>query len=472
MAISDDNKRLYVDTTDPDNPIGISLWEIMKCLGYYKRDTNGNRNLGMIIVNADINKLSRRKPLQYTDAVIPMDDAVISQKYNAGSDLAGNIGGMKSDTVKPTASSLYGLFANQNFNVFNYLRPNGNPYWYRMLDFDGYVHVAKYAITGSVPFTVEMTVDTPKVGGKVSLHIALGVAESSDIIDSSELLGVMGKYAGLVVRRSNGDTTLNNSYQMMGQDWFVITTSKPITSYTVGKLNQEDDNGLVVVHRPDSVHYTIDFLIPSASDLTNTAAGFDDFVGETVYFNPIMANGYIAWLDEGSSDIDLTKIALTNDAWETLAIELKDENYDALYVAPTISLDFTLAKNSANSTLVLSQLVATITTNHTASVQYTITINKISYTVEYLAGTDNGVNVWQPDLGGENGSSGGSITWGSGKILGPSTSGTLAKTDGGEYAYKHTGVTLRVSAKVFATVTYNGLSQTVYGSTTSKTISV
>lgn len=64
MATNAEKTKLFVYRSDPNNPKGITLAEMMQVLGYYKRDKNGKRNLGMIYTNAEFNKWSLCKPFR------------------------------------------------------------------------------------------------------------------------------------------------------------------------------------------------------------------------------------------------------------------------------------------------------------------------------------------------------------------------------------------------------------------------
>ena len=127
MAISEDKKRLFTTVKD-GKKIGISLWEIMACLGYYKRDKNGRRNLGMIIKNANINKWAKCKPLNL-DNVSPLTD---TDRYNAnqGFNLAWNT------TIDSISSSVIDG-VNASGPSWEYIKPTTR---FRVRDFDGYEH--------------------------------------------------------------------------------------------------------------------------------------------------------------------------------------------------------------------------------------------------------------------------------------------------------------------------------------------
>ena len=122
--ISEDRKRLF--TTEKDGKkIGISLWEIMACLGYYKRDTNGQRNLGMIIKNAIINLWAKFRPIPTyrSDDPLTEDDR---KSINYGFTIRGI--DWNADLAKETSWETYTV---------------GSSPQYRILDFDGYNKDAK-----------------------------------------------------------------------------------------------------------------------------------------------------------------------------------------------------------------------------------------------------------------------------------------------------------------------------------------
>ena len=62
MSYDKDNKRLFIDKTDPNDPKGITLMEISRCLQDYRRDKNGNIDLGMMCTSPRINPWAKNKP--------------------------------------------------------------------------------------------------------------------------------------------------------------------------------------------------------------------------------------------------------------------------------------------------------------------------------------------------------------------------------------------------------------------------
>lgn len=183
--ISEDGKKLYTTTDADGNLVGISLWEIMKVLGYYKRDTNGNRNLGMIIENANINKLSRMKPhaLAYDDS------------YGWALSLEDN-------------SQNGGL---ENEISLEYHKYDGT---YQMLHFDGYDHAATsqmntrksyYANSAPNGAFIDDNTEDSGVGGTINPDRFL-IIKTNPITDG---FGI-ADFNNLVERGDIGDIDLDN----------------------------------------------------------------------------------------------------------------------------------------------------------------------------------------------------------------------------------------------------------------------
>lgn len=144
MALVNNNTRIETGVDADGKLIGIPLWEIMKCLGYYKRDTNGNRNLGTIIKNANINKMSLRKPVRSNSAEPITEEELITLKCGLNprrvnlllQSIIGN-----TSFVENSEDDCMSEIAEWTYN-----RPRGLATYnerFRILDFDGYNHKAK-----------------------------------------------------------------------------------------------------------------------------------------------------------------------------------------------------------------------------------------------------------------------------------------------------------------------------------------
>lgn len=141
MAYDSSNKKLFIDNTDPDNPKGITLAEISRCLGDYRKDTRGNIDLGMMCTSPKIKIWSKNKPVRHP-SFAPLTD-LQREEVDYGLD------------VSSAHDSNWEFLLNKAIESeckFQYLRPRGlgggyeEPY--RQLDFDGYNHKAQ------APYTV------------------------------------------------------------------------------------------------------------------------------------------------------------------------------------------------------------------------------------------------------------------------------------------------------------------------------
>lgn len=147
MAYDKERRKLYIDDTSDKG--GIAMWQIYKCLGYNKRDKNGNMDLGMAIVNAQINEFSRHKPFPHPDP--NFDSKEERHEAEKVANYAITIPDYKFtlSKLKEMAQAMYAGELN-----WTYHRPKGkdatNPdadEWFRMEDFDGYYHLAKTPIS-------------------------------------------------------------------------------------------------------------------------------------------------------------------------------------------------------------------------------------------------------------------------------------------------------------------------------------
>lgn len=126
MAYDKTNKRLYATTDAQGNKVGIPLWEIASCLAYFKRDKNGNRNLGMMIRNANINHFAKRHPIPSIVKVEALTDED-RKSINYG----WSIRGIRWDAELAKEDSWV-----------RYFNASADRMYYRVLDFDGYYHLA------------------------------------------------------------------------------------------------------------------------------------------------------------------------------------------------------------------------------------------------------------------------------------------------------------------------------------------
>lgn len=132
MSYDKDNGRLSIGDRNSNDPKGITLMEISRCLRDHRRDKNGNIDLGMMCTSPNIKIWAKNKPVRLKKFEPLTEEDRRSVNY--GLDLYGAF----DDTAE-------GLIAKAiaNKGTFGYLRPRGGlnePY--RQLDFDGYWHQA------------------------------------------------------------------------------------------------------------------------------------------------------------------------------------------------------------------------------------------------------------------------------------------------------------------------------------------
>jgi hypothetical protein len=150
MAISEDKNRLFTTVKD-GNEIGIALWEIYSCLRYYKKDKAGKRNLSLPIQFGDINKWAKHKPFRCGKWNFATEEERDADRKEAHQGL--NIPTAANAGITSTRGKTYlGELAYRALSVagtpnWEYLRPRGVTDVYnepfRVLDFDGYNHLAK-----------------------------------------------------------------------------------------------------------------------------------------------------------------------------------------------------------------------------------------------------------------------------------------------------------------------------------------
>lgn len=162
MAYDKENRRLYVDESSDKG--GIALWQIADCLRYYKRDTNGRRNLGTIIKNADINKWAKYKPFRSSAPIFETkeDKEFAMKAANAGLLIPNGINAGITTAAADYKRIYLGELAYRASHGaapnYEYMRPRGldpNGAYderFRALDFDGYNHLAT-----TPPFTTAIT---------------------------------------------------------------------------------------------------------------------------------------------------------------------------------------------------------------------------------------------------------------------------------------------------------------------------
>lgn len=196
------NKKLFIDNTDPDNPKGITLAEISRCLGDYRKDTRGNIDLGMMCTSPKINPWAKNKPTPVSGRGTPYI-GMLTYEQQKDANFGLNI---------PTASSPLEIKENY-YDAQESPKRNGwthkvpDPYYneyYRVTDFDGYAHNAICPF--GRPSIPSQAINMEGFDFLAMMTITTGGGEASEFISQSELPAISKKYFALQLRERNGDT--------------------------------------------------------------------------------------------------------------------------------------------------------------------------------------------------------------------------------------------------------------------------
>ena len=246
MAISEDRKRLFTTVVDGEK-VGISLWEIMACLGYYRRDKNGRRNLGMIIKNGDVNIWAKYKPFVKVNQSTRFEVATYDERKLANFGLL-----IPYSTSITTLKDKYYNAENNNEGMNGWDRqiPRGTAYNepFRVRDFDGYNHKAVCPFQSFTPPTAGLN-QWETSGFTVALRKSEG-GEESDSIKFTDIDEIANCYFTIQMRHRNpvgngvyirtisaetpfresmGGSEINfSTYQLPKGDWDVIPFLSPV----------------------------------------------------------------------------------------------------------------------------------------------------------------------------------------------------------------------------------------------------
>lgn len=152
MAYDTQQRLLWAEPED-----GLQLNQIYSCLGYNKVDQNGNRNLGMVILNGTIKRFSKCKPFRFDKwnfASNEERDEARKGTPNTTGESQGlllpfvrNLVAMNDNpdrwTYLVAAAGSFMMKSGEAKRDYLYLRPRGLEYneHFRYHDFDGYCHL-------------------------------------------------------------------------------------------------------------------------------------------------------------------------------------------------------------------------------------------------------------------------------------------------------------------------------------------
>ena len=243
MAYDKATKKLWSEVDSNGELIGIALWEICDCLGYFKRDENGDQDLGMTIVNGDINMWASRKPICH-----PTEDILTDWKGSDEDQAKGIFYGI--EIKGDTAITMKTL--NKVHNIqFVYHRPTGgDDAPFRILDFDGYAHDATpnpYAYLPDVGYFNDG--DRNNIGiDSIACRYRNGDTSGVDFFDMIKDVNVTDTlkkgFPAIVITKPNGKTYftalkyIDDTYRpiLVGNDdyafenWYCTMSKKTYTS--------------------------------------------------------------------------------------------------------------------------------------------------------------------------------------------------------------------------------------------------
>lgn len=131
MPYDKTNKKLYVDTA---NNQGLTPWEVAQCIGDYRTNTMGQRDIGMLCTSDNVNIAAKFKPIA-VDVSLYNPYKVLTEE-----DFKANGWGILFE------SSTYEHDDRLIMHTYSWRKPDGNNVK-RLRDFDGYVHNAKLGVS-------------------------------------------------------------------------------------------------------------------------------------------------------------------------------------------------------------------------------------------------------------------------------------------------------------------------------------
>ena len=149
MPLDKENRRLYVDYA---NGYGISLIDVANCLRDYRRDKNGNINLGTMCTSEKINIWSKYKPVEFDS---PEELTELERQM-------ANYGLSVSAMFSSTAESLISKAISSECK-YEYIRPST---WARLTDFEGYNGLAE------TPYKFTLQNDKSRADGWVDVYVS------------------------------------------------------------------------------------------------------------------------------------------------------------------------------------------------------------------------------------------------------------------------------------------------------------
>lgn len=285
------NKKLYVDT---ENNKGISLDNIAACIGDYRVNTEGRRDLGLLAASEKINEYAKYKPFPSSEWGFASDD-----EYEVAR-AAGNYGTNYKWTQLSDNKKLFTL------TVSKYVPDGTEPR--RALDFNGYRHNAKNGLKMKTESPIVastsmvMLAMNPDEGDNITIREALAALPSVNSYSEFGFLIVNGM--SFIVHKAIIGYTIDEFLEYL----YVTSLTTQRTMSVASKFNLEPlgYNGQIYAYAKtsDGQHYQMSYpVLKIANGIgTGRALRVNDY-------NPEMKVGsgyagsktYNEWIDSGST---------------------------------------------------------------------------------------------------------------------------------------------------------------------------
>lgn len=311
MSYDEKNKRLFIGDRNSNDPKGITLMEISRCLQDYRRDKNGNIDLGMMCTSPRINPWAKNKPTPVSGRGTPYI-GMLTYEQRKDANFGLNI---------PTASSPLEIKENY-YDAQESPKRNGwthkvpDPYYneyYRVTDFDGYAHNAICPF--GRPSIPNQAINMEGSDFLAMITITTGGGADSEFISQSELPSISEKYFALQLRERNGDT---------------IRTA--LADKTLGEGG--GDITMSTFNLPDGEYDAIPFISPNIFEGQDYQEGYiEGELGFNVEYHPL--------------PLGFASVITIRDRYYTVIIEAwKDTTSDG---EPAIKYSFSITNHTADT---------------------------------------------------------------------------------------------------------------------------
>lgn len=223
MAYDSEKKTLSTEGS------GITLWEIAQCLGDYRVNTEGRRDLGMLCTSPKINKWAKYKPERYQTWGV-LEDAQRAQ----------NCYGFDISTLFNTDAESTLEAAIANGAAYPYLVPQGgtsSPF--RYLDFDGYNHKAER------PYRYTQFNEPTDPNNWIDVYLSANAEVLLSQLAPTEIGADVTQFKIVAIYRRQGTTAINASFATSSEGGYATIShieagEQPILRFIFGTKGTYD----------------------------------------------------------------------------------------------------------------------------------------------------------------------------------------------------------------------------------------